>query len=351
VADDVLAGLKASFLHVAAEEAPIAQGETDKLFRRYTGSTRHQAQLRVQARAILAQASQRALQLGRFAALDAAAYQALGSDRVVARLATPRFSQSLVKQSIGQLATQLAIVPAGLEAPQPIVKVAGAPKPMLNIQVDPGRKFKKMRLFIKRVTCVEESDEVGADEINMGGTMSDAFGNTSAVGEFAVSHDFDRGEHVDFGFSRVFATWDLQQASISFPYVYTAIISMAEKDDGGFYKVLAELLQKVRGIIEQAVTGLVGAAVGSALGSLAGPVGTLAGAVVGAFVGWLITLLNGNHDDHIATRVVTMTLASAKKAYYDWAKLTTPEGFTSRMRFSGDGARYDVDLSYRVFTQ
>ena len=50
-----------------------------------------------------------------------------------------------------------------------------------------------MKSFISRVRCLEETDEVGDDEINLGGNATDPFGNTSLVNQFKVSEDVDSG--------------------------------------------------------------------------------------------------------------------------------------------------------------
>ena len=48
---------------------------------------------------------------------------------------------------------------------------------------------------------------------------------------------------------------------------------------------------------------------------------------------------------------VLMTLGACTKSYYDWAKLTTANGWKTTLHFKGDGGRYDVDLAYKVFTK
>src|SRR5262249_18490292 len=157
---------------------------------------------------------------------------------------------------------------------------------------------------------------------------TDPFGNTSLVQEFAVSDDFDEGEQVDFGMSKAFHTWNIETKKEGFPYVYAAVIALAEKDDGGFWKFLKALWEKVEGEVKALIGAAVGAAIGAAIGAAFAGIGAIVGALVGVFIGWLINVVGDNPDDPIGAKAVTMTLAAATKSYYDWAKLTTPEGWT-----------------------
>src|SRR5262245_58730796 len=113
---------------------------------------------------------------------------------------------------------------------------------------------------------------------NIGGNFVDPHGNTHFVDQFQVSDDFDTDEKVTFGMSKAFATWDLVTAGSGFPYVYGAVIAMAEKDDGGFYAFLKDLWEKVGSQVKTAIAGAIGAAIGGAIGNVLG-------AVVGAIVG------------------------------------------------------------------
>ena len=88
--------------------------------------------------------------------------------------------------------------------------------------------FKNLKLFIKWVKCVEETDEVGDDEVYMGGTATDPSAATTLVPEFKVSADFDEDDVVEYGFSKVFHTWPLQTKKEGFPYVYGAVIALAD---------------------------------------------------------------------------------------------------------------------------
>ena len=223
------------------------------------------------------------------------------------------------------------------------MKGAGG-KPDPDLQA--GLAFKKMRMFINEVHCFEETSEWSdSDEVNLGGMKIDPFGNSTVIDEFVVSSDFDEGETARP--LRKFAGWNLVTEPVGFPYVYGAIVVMAEKDDGGFAKFLRGLWEKVGAQVTAAVAGAVGAAIGGAIG---GVLGAVVGAIVGALIGWLISLFD-DEDDIMGARVLTMTLASAAKSYYDWAKLTSAGGWPFTLNYKYDGSHYRVKGAYKVFTE
>lgn len=361
VVDDVLAKLRYSLTAVATEEQPAAPGRLDGTFRAFLASRSAptRARFRERAEALLdAPSSLRAAHLGRYAALNPKEYRTFGSDGMVSRLGLPPVDSAALKESFGRFHTRLAFVPKLPKVSEVEHETIDKTQNKVKIKLDPdvvgGLMFRKMRLFINKVHCKEETDEIGSDEINLGGTVTDPFGNTALVKQFEVSQDFDEGEVVNFGMGKVFATWNLETKPVGFPYVYGAVIAMAEKDDGGFYNFLKALWEKIDEEVKAAVAGLVGAAVGAALGSIIPGIGTMVGALsgllLGLFIDWMITWFD-NPDDIVGAKTVLMTLASSRKSYYDWAKLTTGEGWKTTLHFKGDGGHYDVDCSFKVFTQ
>lgn len=77
----------------------------------------------------------------------------------------------------------------------------GAPKkPKLQFDKDliDGLAYRKLRLYLKEVSCFQTTSGPGADEINLGGTVTTAEGETSTVGEFVVSSDMEEGERVRY---------------------------------------------------------------------------------------------------------------------------------------------------------
>jgi hypothetical protein len=93
----------------------------------------------------------------------------------------------------------------------------------MTLDLKAGLAYKKMALFIRRVCCLEETDEIGSDAIAMGGTVTDALGNTGLVKEFTIDNDFDEGEQKDFGWSMPICSWNLQTKNEGFPYVYASV--------------------------------------------------------------------------------------------------------------------------------
>ena len=82
---------------------------------------------------------------------------------------------------------------------------------------------------------------------------------------------------------------------------------------------------------------------GSALGGI---VGAAVGAIVGLLIGWLISLFD-NPDDIVGIRNAVFTLATFTKSYYDWAKITSPGGYTFNMDFQDDG-HYQINCGFRL---
>lgn len=335
IADDVLAQLKFAIAN-AADDDTDAPGEFDVLARELmaTRSAPQREHARAQARALLAMpVAARTAHFGRLAAMDRAQYRRAGSHAVLSSLKPLDADGPALKAEFARSVARL-------------VKPIAAPNP----DVVAGAAYKTMKLFIRRVRCLDETNDSGdSDEILLGGTATDPQGKTVKIKQFLVDDDFDKGEVVNYGFSRVFHTWNLATTPGGFPYVYSAVLAMGERDRGGFGDFITKLWEKVGETVTKAIAGVVGAGIGAAIGSAIPGLGTVIGAVIGALLGWLISLFN-NPDDIVGTRVVTMTLGAATKSYYDWAKLTSPSGWTTSLTFKGDDGLYKVDIAYRVFT-
>lgn len=355
VADDVLAKLRYAFTAAAAQERPAAAaGSIDKLFREFlaTRSAPTRARAQEKARALLKAAPQlRREHFGRYAAIDVKDFAALGSDGIDSRVGALKVDSAALKKSLNKLHARLTVRPSEDDKVKiPPIKNDTPGKSMDDIDADAsnGLRFKKLQLYIRKVRCRVETNELSdSDEINLGGIIVGATGNTVLVNQFKVSHDFDAGEVKDFGFNRVFGTWKLRTSAAGFPYVYTAVIAMAEKDDGGFGDFLKGLFEGIVEIVGTMLGGAIGAAIGAALGSLGGPILMLVGGLIGGIIGWIVGMLK---DDIVGVHTLQMGLGSYRKSYYDWAKLTSAQGAQGTLTFKGDGGRYEVDYTWKVAT-
>ena len=228
---------------------------------------------------------------------------------------------------------------------------AGPASPKVNEDLLAGLKYTKLKMFITEVRCREETDEVGADHVLIGGTRTNYLGETTVVDQWTVDGSMSSGGKRSFGMSKVFARWNLARAQDAFPYVYTAVVVLGEHDDGGFSDLVKEIWSLVDSQVKAAIGGLVGGAIGSALGPLGAVIGLLVGTLVGLLIDWVLSLFGANEDDLIDVDVLTMTLTASTQSYFDWAKLTSPTGWTKTLFMWGDGGRYEVDVAYRVFAE
>jgi hypothetical protein len=338
IANDVIGEIKYATAANASNEGG-SHGSLDHILHDFLSSRTPEAQKAASAhsRTLLeGTEAQRAAIFGRYATVPVAEYLSAGSDSIQARLPKLNVTANQVKVDLTALRSHL-ITLAGAVPP---------PKPDPDLQA--GLAFKKMRFFIRAVRCIEETDEWSeSDEINMGAVVADPLGNTWIDPQFQVSDDFDAGEVVTYaGLGHKLTGWNLV-TSEPWPHVYAVTLCMAEKDDGGFAKFLKELWDYIDDKINALITAGLGAAIGAELGGI---IGAVVGAVLGLLVGWIISLFD-DADDILGAKVLTMTLASAKKSYYDWAQLTSANGWTSKTNFYGDGGHYRVAYGWKVFTQ
>lgn len=224
-------------------------------------------------------------------------------------------------------------------------------QPKVNEDLVAGLKYTRLKMFITEVRCREETNESGADHVLIGGTRTNYLGETTTVDQWTVDGSMSTGEKRSFGMSKVFARWNLARDQDAFPYVYTAVVVLGEHDDGGFSDLVKEIWSLVDTQVKAAIAGLVGAAIGVALGGVGAVIGLLVGTLVGLLIDWLLSLFGSNEDDLIDVEVLTMTLAASTKSYYDWARLTSPTGWTKTLFMWGDGGRYEVDVAFRVFAE
>jgi hypothetical protein len=332
IARDIIAEAKYAAT-VAAAEQRDAPGVLYGLMREFMSSRTPAAQNRAKVRStalLTSSDAMRQLTFGRYAAINTSEYLTVGSTESIKRLANLHVDPDLLRGGIAKFQQFHLVTPS-------------------NAPVDPnvkaGLEYKKLRVFIAAVRCVEETDEVGSDKINIGAVKATPFGETNVIDQFTVSSDFDEDEVVNYsGLGHKITGWNLVTDQ-PWPVSYLVTIAMAEKDDGGFYKFLMELWNWVKEKALALIAAGVGAAVGGALGGI---IGAAVGAIVGVLIGWIISLFD-NQDDIIGAIPCTFSLGRATKSYYDWLGLTSAEGVKTTLHFKGDGGYYRVRLRYKVF--
>ena len=340
--DDLIARTNLSLCMVAAESQPRAAGGVDQVFRSYLSSRKPAVRQRYTQRAqslLAATESTRSLHFGRYATLSRTHYEAAGSDGLRKQVTIPKLDPEAIRTALQKQEFWQDLM-AAIRA----YREAEAKKMEADADAKAGAAFKRMKVFVHHVHCFEDTSEWGADEIALGGVVTDPFGNTGVVKEFMVSDDFDKGETA--AVDRVFASWTIDTGP-GWPHVYAVMIAMAEKDDGGFWEFLKALWDKVAPEVKELIATGLGAAIGGVSGGLWG---ALAGAVVGAIVGFIINAFD-NPDDILGAKTLVMTLAAATKSYYDWAKLTAAGGWPFLANYYGDGGHYSLNGYFKVYTQ
>lgn len=333
-----------------------------------------------------------AADFGRYASVAPATYATAGVIGLTA-LGTPKpVDQAALRAGLMRACT--LTLRANLPAQGPLVvrppaepgivlKPPVKQKPKLDFKMSAdevaGFKYTKLRLFIKEVECLHETSEPSdSDEINLGGTVTSATGETHTIQEFKVSHDFDEGESVIYPTpsfeviqkavmagtfqqlvkdtyaapGRLFAQWDIHH-DVGWPTTYVATMAMAEKDDGGFWKFLKELAKQIIKLIEDALGKSIGTAVGTAIGAFFGGWGAVVGAIIGFCIGALFDwLLGDNPDDILGVKTVTMSLGAATESYYKWTGLLKkPRPDLFPVSFKSDGGHYRVWCYFQLATK
>jgi len=356
--NDVADRMKLSFTMAAAGAKPAKASDSDKLFQAIVAARPQASRQKIQARAqslMAGPAASRQSSFGRYSALDTASYK--GSDEAEITIGKAKVDGVKLKAALTRFGENDAVrvdARPGAFAAKKLVAIdldAARKLSAVNPDVVAGAKYKKLGLFLNSVKCLEETSELSAsDEIAMGGTATDPNGTTHKIGQFMVSNDFDAGETKSYsGKGKLLHEWNIVKSS-DWPHVYTCVLVMAEKDEGGFGNFLQELWEKVSSEVKKAIAGAVGSAIGAALGSFFGPLGAGLGAAVGWLVGLLVDwIISWFADDLVAMRTIQLSLGAATKSYYDWAGLTANPANQFTMNFNGDGGRYRVKCSLSVY--
>lgn len=200
-----------------------------------------------------------------------------------------------------------------------------------------------LELRIHSVRCVDDTGEIGNDEISCGGA-SVYNADVRKVSPFAVG-DFRDGDVKTYSPPRRFVSFDLRDGT-PFPRSYYATVALAETDGGGFMDFLNTLLDKIDDRVTALLSAAAGAAVGTAIGTAIPGIGNLVGAVVGAAVGALIGLLKTvAEDDILGAETVSVDMASPSHRF--GGNTESPQGVK---KFDGHHSSYEVRYSWRLYS-
>jgi len=340
--DDAVARLKYSFAVAASGDYDAAPGEADQAFQAFLATRKPHAQAayKQHAKALLqAPAEVRGAHFGRYGAIQPKARASVGD-----------IAKTVTKLPVDGASLKTALEEHGKKLGKPTTTHKKSDQDDKADQ-KAGEAFQKMRLYVTRIKCIRDTDDQwGGDDIALGGLFVSALGHTTKVKAFEpTDDDFESGDVTKAGMKRLFATWDLETKPNGFPYVYTAVVSLAETDDGGFADFLENLWEHVKKAVIGAVTAAAGAAIGAAIGAAFAGIGALIGLALGGFIGWLIDLIH-NDDDIIGAKTVRITLAESTKSYYDSRDLTEAGGHTRTLDYKGQGGHYLVDVMFKVAT-
>ena len=209
----------------------------------------------------------------------------------------------------------------------------------------------KLELRIHKVKCFEETNEIGKDEISLGGNTVDESGNTENISAFKVGK-FSSGKEVNYSPPRIFTTFDL----LKYPGIlgtrsYFATLVLAEIDWGGFPDFLNKLLEKVKQEVIKALTPLataLGTTIGAMIGSGIPILGTAIGAAIGAVVGWVVGKVfewfKSWWDDEIFVPITLRADIPSLDARWN-GKSESPQGEVSWKEHSGE---YHLYYDWRI---
>jgi hypothetical protein len=201
-----------------------------------------------------------------------------------------------------------------------------------------------LTLNLQKVHCIDETgtsfeENFGKDEINLGGVTVDDKQEQNTIDEFYVD-SFNDGGSKTYDTPLVLASFPLDSL---YPKSFSAFISIAEKDEGGFADFLQKLYDAIKAeitLIFAAIGAAAGAKIGAAIGgsigtTLAGPIGTVIGIVCGVILGLLIGwLINALKDDIFEPQINVLNLFSG-------LPFTGP---TQSITYKDHNGKYAVDL-------
>jgi hypothetical protein len=254
---------------------------------------------------------------------------------------------------------------------------------------DSSAKYTHIEFQLNSVECIEETDEIGSDQILLGGQLILPDGKIKTIDQFKVSDDFNKGQIKYYDWEMCNALTGGGQVDLSnFSYLdidglcphgsttdiyrgrklaeaslatgtYGLVLVMGEQDSGGFGDVLEKIYDALEEEIDAAIeaaSATVGGVVGSfiPIPGLGTAVGAVIGWVVGKIIEWFLALFD-NQDDLVAAKSWSVTFEKKTKDYVQGLSndhLATPKGTWASamksMQMKGDGGHYEARLHWRV---
>lgn len=208
----------------------------------------------------------------------------------------------------------------------------------------------KLGFYVTRVKCVDETNPEwwGSDEIAIGGNSVDETGDTQLIAERGLGGGYDDGDQKAFSPHWQFHWFNMTEGT-QWPKQYVTVMTLAEKDNGGFGSFLAKLWSYIRDAVKQAIEKAITGALSSYLGPLiASAIGKAVAWVVGKLVEWLISLFN---DDIFPAYTASCRVPSYSARWYypngTWGSTTS--GIRTA-HFYGHGGHYAVDYYWRLYS-
>lgn len=351
IAQDVLQGLKYSFLAAAAQQDQPFAFPIEEEFRKaiLTRPSERRAVYRDRALTVASTPPPaREALYGRYGVLTLEEYGRLGFAGASSKLPPRSFNQSglvaALKGVQAERKTQREATELDVKKLQLVLTPKKKPTPVLHLA-----PVKAIRFYITEVRCVDETNpEIGGnDEILMGGLAIDESGNTSKIGPFLVRDDFEDGNVKAYGLpGKEFCGFDATKGK-DWPKTYAAVVVLAEEDWGGFVDGLANgwatAAPMIKKYVQEGIENIAEAFIGDFLAEW---LGKIVAWVVDNFVGWLIDLFA---DDIFKPGIAIGGLHTAVGLIYrnfgGWQNFASPPG---KFTFVGHGGKYTVDCQWRV---
>ena len=267
IATDVLAHAKYTFTTAASGQGGGSGNELADASRLFIATRKPKAQASyMKGTNLLLTAPKATLQahFGRYAAIAPTTFVTLDRAALLTRAGGPVLGRGTLRtENIRTLQTlDLEGNPKDTRTLEEILKDRENEEKAQTVAADKkaGLAFTRLEFFISKVRCKESTnDQMGDDEIHMGGVAIGATGNHEKVNQWSVNEDMDAtsGKNVrNYSGGKHFATYQIDteiRKPDAFPHVYSAVVALAEIDCGGFTDFLKSVWKHVGFLIADAL--------------------------------------------------------------------------------------------------